>query len=145
MAKQAIHQILQQIFTQVINTGDLSLVDTLFTEDFVDHDPRTLPGREGFKQGLLAIRSAFPDWTVTLEDFLIEDEQIAGRWMARGTHLGPFLGLSPTGRRIAMKEMGIFRFADGQLAEAWRVADELSLMQQLGAAPLFGSPFVPEA
>jgi len=145
MAKRSLQTVLHQIFEDVINEGDVALVDALFAEEFVDHDPRALPGREGFKQGLLAVRTAFPDWTVTLERVVVQGNEVAGRWMGRGTNLGPFLGMPPTGRRIEMREMGMFRFAGGRLAEAWRVADELSMLQQLGIVPPLGSPFVPRS
>lgn len=145
MSNKALQQLVHQLFTQVISKGDLALADAILAEDLVDHDPRAAPGREGFKQGLLAVRAAFPDWTVTLDDVVIEGDQVAGRWTARGTHLGPFLGLPPTGRSIVMAEIGIMRIADGRIAEVWHIADELSLLQQLGLMPPLGSPFEPAA
>jgi steroid delta-isomerase-like uncharacterized protein len=141
MAKQALEQIVQQFFDQVVSKGDLAALDVLVAEDLIDHEPRAAPGREGFKRGLLAVRAAFPDWTTTVGDIVVEGDKAAARWTARATHLGPFLGLAPTGRSIVMEEMGIMRIADGRIAEVWRIADELRLLQQLGLVPQLGSPF----
>ena len=43
--------------------ADLSVVDEIFTPDFVDHTPLPglPPGREGHKLALSTLHSAFPD------------------------------------------------------------------------------------
>jgi predicted ester cyclase len=79
------------------------------------------------------VREAFPDWTSAPIELVVEGDKVAARWVVRGTHRGPFLGFAPTGRAIEMAECGILRFEGGQLVELNRVADELSLLRQLGA------------
>jgi steroid delta-isomerase-like uncharacterized protein len=129
----------RKIFEQVISRGDLQLADELIHVDYVDL--RGGPtGLDGFKQGLAALREAFPDWTSTVDDMIAEGEKVAARWTVRGTQRGAFMGIPATGRQITMKEAGILRFADGKLVELARVADELSLLQQLGVLPPLGGP-----
>jgi predicted ester cyclase len=43
------------------------------------------------------------------------------------------MGIPPTGRRIKVSWIAIYRIADGKLAEHWQQIDELGLRQQLGA------------
>ncbi len=133
-------EIARRILEQVISTGDVRLADELIAEAFVIHDGRTPPGREGFKQALTALRAAFPDWTSTPVDLVAHGDRVAGRWTVRGTHSGPFMGLPATGKQITMNEAGVMRFERGQLVEIWRVADELSLLQQLGVLPPLPGP-----
>ena len=121
----------KRIFEHVISGGDLALADALIAPDFTDH--RGPPGRDGFKLGLQMVREAFPDWTSAPIELVVEGDKVAARWVVRGTHRGPFLGFAPTGRAIEMAECGILRFEGGQLVELNRVADELSLLRQLGA------------
>jgi predicted ester cyclase len=49
-----------------------------------------------------------------------------------GTHLGPFMGIPTTGRRVAFDTIDIMAVREGKIVEHWAVADMLSLMQQLG-------------
>lgn len=130
----SLRAIATRIFDEVISRGDRALAEQLIAPSYVDH--RGGPqGREGFLLGLKAIRAAFPDWTSTVEDMVVEGDRVAARWTVRGTHRGPFMGMPATNRAITMQEAGILRFENGQLAEIWRVADELSLLRQLGVLP----------
>ena len=52
-----------------------------------------------------------------------------------GTHQGTFVGIEPTGRRFAQRQVHILRMQDGKAVEHWAVRDDLGFMQQLGAAP----------
>ena len=111
---------------------------TLLTDDYTDHSGAPA-GRDAFLFGLGMVRAAFPDWTSTPDEFVVEGDRVAARWTVRGTHQGDFMGIPATGRSIVMKEAGILRFEGGRLAEINRVADELSLLRQLGVLPA-GAP-----
>jgi predicted ester cyclase len=51
-----------------------------------------------------------------------------------GTHEGNLFGISPTGRRIDVYEIGLYRLREGKVIEGWFMADEAALLKQLGAA-----------
>lgn len=123
----------RRIFEDLISRGDLALADDLIGTDYTDH--RGPPGRAGFVMGLQMIRGAFPDWTSTVEVAIVEGDLVAALWTVRGTHRGEFMGIPATGTAVEMQECGFLTFRDGQLVELRRVADELSLMRQLGVIP----------
>jgi predicted ester cyclase len=64
-----------------------------------------------------------------------EGDTVAVRVTMTATHLGPFLGVEPTGRRVRYEGMDFFRFEDGKMVEHWTSTDDLGLMQQLGVVP----------
>ena len=123
------------------NTGDLAAVDEIYAEDFVGHFPPSshLPdrrGREGAREGIRRAKIAFPDWHEAVEAMVTEGNLVATRYTSTGTHLGEFRGLpglAPTGRKITVPEISIYRVAGGQVAEQWCLLDELGRLQQLGA------------
>jgi steroid delta-isomerase-like uncharacterized protein len=53
------------------------------------------------------------------------------RWTQRGTHLGPFLGIPPTGKQIAYSGINIFRVANGQIIEDTPYWDFNVILKQL--------------
>ena len=51
----------------------------------------------------------------------------------RSTHKGNCFGISPTNKPFDTHELGIVRLAGGRITESWFMANELGLLQQLGA------------
>jgi predicted ester cyclase len=47
-------------------------------------------------------------------------------------HQGELMGIAPTGKRIDMTAVGIWRVSEGKIAEAWLIFHALGMMQQLG-------------
>jgi steroid delta-isomerase-like uncharacterized protein len=96
--------------------------------------------RDGFLRFLGALRSAFPDVAVTVEDLLAEGDEVAVRWTWRGTQQGPFLGIPPTGEAVTGSGIGLFRIVNGRIVEDFVQEDTFGLLQQLGAIPAPGQP-----
>jgi predicted ester cyclase len=55
---------------------------------------------------------------VSLEDEMSSGDRVTTRWTARGTQQGELMGIAPTGNRIDVTTIGIWRVADGKMAEA---------------------------
>lgn len=85
------------------------------------------------KQRSARLRRAFPDLEVETVVLLAEHDLVAGHFRARGTHLGLFQGVPPTGTTVETSWTAVFRVQDGRIADAWVTWDRLSLMEQLSA------------
>ncbi len=48
------------------------------------------------------------------------------------THLGPYLGVAPTGRPLSLRVMDFWRCGDGQIHENWVLLDYVDLFRQMG-------------
>ena len=68
-----------------------------------------------------------------------EGDKVVTRWTGRGTHSGPRMGIPPTGRKVEVTGMRMFRLAEGKIVETWVNWDMFGLMQQLGVIPGAGS------
>jgi steroid delta-isomerase-like uncharacterized protein len=131
-------QAVRRYFGDVWNAGRLEVLDELLTADYVNHTPSTpnpAPGPAGLKPIVAAIRSAFPDLHYSIEDILVDGDEVAARVRVRGTHQGPLFGLPASGKVVDVPQINIEHFAGGRIREHWRVTDELTLMRQLGAVP----------
>ena len=89
--------------------------------------------------GYLAIigmmRGGFPDIQWTVEEMVVEGDKVTARFTMRGTHQGTFFGVPPTGKKIAVQAMNIYRLSDGQFVEEHGQPDMLGLLKQIGALP----------
>src|ERR1700710_2790621 len=122
---------------EIWNTGNLDMIDRVYARDFVAHWPASseVPERrgiDGIRFGVTRIRTAFPDWHERVLDVFGSADRVASRYVSTGTHRGPFWGIEPTGRRIEIDEISIFRIAEDRIAEQWCVFDDLARLQQLG-------------
>jgi predicted ester cyclase len=48
---------------------------------------------------------------------------VAFRWCFRGTHLGDWLGIPPTGNHMAATGISVYRIAGGKVVENWTSID----------------------
>jgi steroid delta-isomerase-like uncharacterized protein len=131
--------LVRRITEEVANRGNLAVVDELVAPEYVGHSS-THPagearGREGYRGFYQILRGAFPDVEFTIEDLIAEGDRVVSRWQARGTHLGEFRGLPPTGKSGAVAGTSVFRISDGRIIECWTNADDLGLLQLVGAIP----------
>jgi predicted ester cyclase len=70
-----------------------------------------------------------------VEETIADGDKVAARFTMRGTHKGPFFGVPPTGNKIEVQAMNIYRLIGGQITEERGQPDLLSLLQQIGAIP----------
>jgi steroid delta-isomerase-like uncharacterized protein len=127
-----------QRFVLFINTADEKLASELVSPVAIFYVPgRTEPvsGPAGYLEIIQMMRSGFPDIQWTLEEMVAEGDKVAARFTMRGTHQGPFFGVPPTGKKIAVQALNIYRFDDGKIAEERGQPDLLDLLKQIGALP----------
>ena len=129
-------------FEEVAGGGNLDVVDELVTPDYVVHVPgrplRQL-GAVEHKAVIAAIHGAFSDWTEKIDDILAEGDKVVVRMTIGGTHDGPLRNfpvsgrqLPASGKRVESTFIGIARFEEGRIAEAWTQFDALGFAQQVG-------------
>ncbi len=76
-----------------------------------------------------------PDWRMTVDETIAEDDRVMVRWTFYGTQVGEYAGLPPTNRQVVYSGINIFRVENGKIAEIWDISDRLWLWQQLGVLP----------
>lgn len=118
------------------NRSDFDVVDELLARDYDGHSSTVIRGPDGAMAFIPVARAGFPDFRFEVLDQIAEGDKVATRWRVIGTHEGPFQGAPPSGRRVEMTGMTIFRLADGRLVEGWTNEDQLGLLQQVGSIPI---------
>ena len=134
--KEKARRMMEEAFGQ----GKLEVVDEVLDADFVCYDPNSesgaVRGADTIKQEIEWFRNAIPDLTYTVDDQVAEGEKVVSRYTATGTHEGEFFGVAPTGARIEMSGIQIYRFDEnGKMVEEWPEYDMLGAMKQMGAVP----------
>lgn len=125
---------------EVFNKGQVAVIDELCAPNLQYHEPgiSDVHGSKDLKRYVSAVRTAFPDLRVTIDDEITEGDQVVTRYTMRGTNTGDFafakMKLPATGKKIAVSGIDITRFSGGKAVEVWEQPDNLGLFQQLGLA-----------
>lgn len=129
--------VVRRLFEEVVNQGNLDLIDEIIADDIVTHTPvpGVAPDREGFRQFLGLFLAAFPEQSVEVDDVIAEGDLVTVRHTHHVTHGGDFMGMPPSGTEATVPGIEIFRVSRGRISEMWHQDDLLGLMQQLGAIP----------
>jgi predicted ester cyclase len=133
-------KMIERIPLEILNKGDLGLVDEIYATDYVERtgQPGFAPTREGFKETVKALRTAFPDLHYTIDDAIESGDRIVHRLTASGTMKGDLQGMPATFKRATWNEIHIGRIANGRLVEHWGLVDQLGMLVQLGIVPAPG-------
>jgi len=126
---------------ELFNKGNMAVADELFDPNYLNSacEQLGLPrGPEGFKQYVTMMRTAFPDFNVTVEDQVAEGDKEVHRVKARGTHKGDMMDIAPTNKRVEVNAIVIDHISGGKVMETWAEVDMFGMMQQLGVIPTPG-------
>ena len=122
-----------QRFYDSYNSKDAAILNEVIADDYVDygHEP---PGRglQGAKSDYQDIARGLADARFDIDEMFGADDRVAVRWNLHATHTGPFAGVSPTQKKVAVRGISLYRLRDGKITETRNLPDLLALFTQLG-------------
>jgi steroid delta-isomerase-like uncharacterized protein len=137
MQVEELKRLNEQFNDQVFRQRRVDAIDTLLTDDFVEHMPA--PGqandRQGAKDFIGMMLQAFPDLNFSIDRQIAEGDTVSSVGKMTGTHKGDFMGVPATGRKVSINVMDTGRVRGGKFSEHWGMVDVPALMDQLGVAP----------
>lgn len=127
--------IVRLLIEECINQGNLNVLKEIIHPQYRYTSPNeSMVGIDQLTAFIRALRTAFPDLLVTINDQFSSGPKTCTRISMTGTHRGDFLGTPPTGQTISIQGVIISRLKDGLIHEEWELLDQLNLLQQLGLA-----------
>ena len=124
--------IFRRVIDQGFNRGNFDAWDDCMADQMAEHQYGLPPALAELKRAIGALRTAFPDFHLTIDDTVTNGDTVWARMTATGTHRGPFFGLGPTGKTFSICVIDVCRFENGKIVEHWGVPDRFALLDQLG-------------
>jgi steroid delta-isomerase-like uncharacterized protein len=138
MSAEQNKSVVRRWLDELFNKGNLSVNDEMLVPNYINHDPN-LPeenrNRDGFKQFVSMVRSAFPDLQFNFEEQIAEEDKVVTHFSLSGTNKGEFMGIPPTNKQSRVTGITIEHLEGGKIKETWANWDALGMMQQLGVIP----------
>lgn len=107
---------------EALNKKDLTVLEELIASDYVDHTNQLRSGKD-IKKFYLGVFKTTPDFHRTIEDIAAEGDKVWARFKITMT--------SPTGKKIELSIVTIYRIANGKLVESWSVPQTVTKKKKL--------------
>lgn len=74
-------------------------------------------GMEGMKEHLAGIKTTYPDLKIRIVRQFSDGDYVISEIIAEGSHLGEWLGIPPSGKKLIFTGVNIDRVQDGKITE----------------------------
>jgi steroid delta-isomerase-like uncharacterized protein len=97
-------------------------------------------GKDTVRAFFRELFDAMPDFELTVERVVADEETVAVKWHARATFTGgPFQGIRATGKTVELRGLDFFEIEDGLIRRNTVFYDGASFARQIGMLPRQGS------
>lgn len=120
---------LRRLIDDVYNKGNMAVFDEIVAEGCILHDnENTIRSLEMAKRQIRMMPSMYRNYQMTIDDMIAEGNMVAVRVTFQGIY-------RRNDKKVIFPSIGLSRFKDGKIIEAWRMYDKLNIFKQLGIAP----------
>lgn len=99
------------------------------------NDPAPQQGLDDLRKSAARYLEAFPDLRASCDGILVDGNQVAVLWTARGTHLGSFMHIPPTQRPVQIRGVALLTVEDRTIRRGVYVWDTAGVLRDLGLLP----------
>ncbi|WP_052833103.1 ester cyclase [Bradyrhizobium sp. LTSP885] len=115
----------------VTNRQDPDAIRAQLTTDFFDHASGKMMSADEVSAHSALLHESFANLSVVAECLVAERDIVAGRFIWRGIHRGPWRGIARTGKHVEFRGMTFWRVRDGRICERWAEIDFAEAERQL--------------
>jgi steroid delta-isomerase-like uncharacterized protein len=108
-----------RVFTEILGQGRFDLTPALYDPAFVNHATPAGVGLAEDQAAAKTLRAMYPDATIAVRRMVGDGDLVSVLWHATGTHTGAVEGVPPTGKKIDVDGMTLWRIVDGRITEEW--------------------------
>jgi predicted ester cyclase len=126
--------VVQRLFDDVLNGGDLSGLPAIYDPDVVDHHalPGAPRGIAGIRYSISGVRWAYPDGRYTVESLVAKNDIVTARVAFSGTQARRLFRLASAAKEVTDTQFIVFRFRHGRIVERTAVRVGSRAARRLG-------------
>lgn len=134
-------QVVLRLINEVMNRGNVDVIDELLAEDFVNHGgevggaPPGVTPKQLFKKVAQEHQDTMGDLHVEIVESIAEGEDVVVRSVLSARHSGTMFGMAPTGNQLRFQVLHMYRVRDGKVTDHWECRDEPEMFRQIEALP----------
>jgi steroid delta-isomerase-like uncharacterized protein len=125
---------------EMYNKGNFSSMDQIYASGVACQPTSNLEleGKDQLKAYIQDLRGAYSDFKTLVDEIIVEGNTAVARGTIEGTHTGEsrILKVPPTGKYMKTPFCSVTHWKDGKIVNESTYIDLLSLLSQLGVAPV---------
>jgi len=90
---------------------------------------------EGLIGHIEYFEAAFPKYELFIDELTAENNRVVVTARIKAIHLGELSGIAATGKTVNFSFVIRYEIENNRIASSWMLADQMSLMEQLGVIP----------
>ena len=123
---------------QFWNAGDIDGIVAFYDDEIVWKNvalEETYQGKAEVREFLTRLFTAIPDLVFSVDFKIARGDNVSEQWTVKGTHLGPFMGIPPTGRPVEIRALSMVTLREGKFLRDEFYWDTGAVMRQMGLMP----------
>jgi predicted ester cyclase len=123
--------VVERYVDELYNHHDISHIDEILSPDFVFNGTTSRADVvKIFSEP--GIRTSFSDWSMKIEDVMVDAHTVVIRNSFGGTNDGPYRGMAPTNTTCKQSGLEAFHVENGMITAAWVNTNQLEMAECLG-------------
>lgn len=135
MENQQNQKVVNRLFDEVFNKGNISVLDEVLDPNVTILDPALQNPKSGvnyLKEVETRYKTAFKNKQIRINNMISTEDRVVVEWVCNGTHTGEFMGYAPTNKTFKITGISIYQMKNGKIMKITQSWDRLGLLDQLG-------------
>jgi len=117
---EANKEVVRRLFAAFAASDDAAM-DAVLTADFLPHGmpPGCSQDAAGMKKTAALMHAGLHDCRNEIEDLVAEGDMVVARYTTRAIHGAELFGVPPSGRKVTLTGMEMYRLSNDKVAEFW--------------------------
>jgi len=127
--------LVKEYYETVVNTGDITHISKFISGDYSEifQNEKYQLGIEGAIKHIIGVRETYPDLKLMIDFQIAEEDFVASSYTMTGTHLGKWMGIKPTGKKINVTGVNVDKIKNGKIVEHGGAANLFNALLDIGA------------
>lgn len=140
MSTEQNKHLVRRFYEEIVSGAKVDELPAFLSPDYVEihNDKRYRIGIEGAKEHILGVHETYRGLRITVERQIAEDDLVVSQIVARGKHVGTWLGMKPTGKDVEFTGVNVDKVVGGHIVEHGGAANMLEPLLEIGAIQIVG-------
>ncbi len=111
--------LIKEFYEKIVSNNLIDEIEKYVATDCtVRSGEKSIPvGLEGMKQHVIDVRKTYPDLKIRITRQYLDNDYVISEIITEGTHLGEWLGIKPSGKKLVFTGVNIDRLVNGKIVE----------------------------